>query len=241
MKIKKLVYLTLTFLMSLPLFAEEKSTESSKDFTLADILDKGGVALYIIILLSIVAIVIAFYLIFTVRKEAFFPAEFKREVDNFLAQGDMNGLLAACEDNKSKGAKVVSSMANVLVKNPETPYEILRDAMEDAGGRVYNDSWQQVEYLKDIAVITPMVGLLGTIFGMFHAFIGIGESVGTVQQTKLASGIAEAMITTGGGLMVGIMAIILFSIFRGRFNNTMSTLEENSRDVLNSLNFESMS
>lgn len=232
MRLRNKAIVLVLSLLSLPLMAEEPV----KEFTIADILEKGGPALYFIIFLSMLAIFIAFYLLFTIRKESFFPADFKREIEPFISNNDMRGLLAACEDNNSKGATAIAAMAKVLVNNPNTPYEVLRDILEDEGGRIYNTNWQKVEYLKDIAVITPMVGLLGTIFGMFHAFIGIGESVGTVQQTALASGIAEAMITTGGGLMVGIMAIILFSIFRGRFNNTISSLEESCREVLTSVN-----
>ena len=84
----------------------------------------------------------------------------------------------------------------------------------------------RVTYLADIGAIAPLIGLLGTVFGMIEAFIEIsaGEVQG-VRQMGLAEGVSKALIATAGGLAISIPALIFYSIFRGRVQKYISELE----------------
>ena len=100
----------------------------------------------------------------------------------------------------------------------------IRDVVEEEGARQAGILWHRIQYLQDIAVVAPMIGLLGTVLGMLQAFTGFGVDQ-TAQTLKLASGVSQAMITTAGGLIVGITCLVVYSLFRGYVNRLVSNLE----------------
>ena len=84
----------------------------------------------------------------------------------------------------------------------------------------------RITYLADIGAIAPMVGLLGTVFGMIKAFLNIASGdVTGVRQMQLAENVSEALITTAAGLMIGIPALAFYSLFRGRVQKYIAELE----------------
>jgi biopolymer transport protein ExbB len=87
----------------------------------------------------------------------------------------------------------------------------------------------------DVAVVTPMVGLLGTVFGMMKAFNVVAFDLAKAKPMLLAAGVAEALITTAAGLLVGIPAMMFYAYFRGRAAKMVSQLESASSEVLNAL------
>ena len=101
--------------------------------------------------------------------------------------------------------------------------------MASEGARQASSLWQRISYLNDIAIIAPMLGLLGTVVGMLDSFLAItyrgGTTVGTVNPAALASGVATALITTVGGLIVGIIATIAYAYFRGVVQRIVITME----------------
>ncbi len=78
-----------------------------------------------------------------------------------------------------------------------------------------------------------MVGLLGTVVGMIKAFREIAQHsfVGS-KQTGLASGVSEALLTTAGGLCIGIPALIFYSLFRGKVQGLVAELEAASTHIM---------
>ena len=84
----------------------------------------------------------------------------------------------------------------------------------------------RISYLSDIGSISTMLGLLGTVIGMIVTFIRISQgNVDGVQQMKVAEGVYPALITTGVGLSIGIVALLFYSIFRGKVQKYNSDLE----------------
>ena len=92
---------------------------------------------------------------------------------------------------------------------------------------------QRVSYLADIGAIAPMVGLLGTVIGMIKSFLQISSgNFEGVRQMALASGVSEALISTAGGLSVGIIAMVFYFIFRSRVNRFTAELESAATHIL---------
>ncbi|HPN72971.1 MAG TPA: MotA/TolQ/ExbB proton channel family protein [Candidatus Omnitrophota bacterium] len=107
---------------------------------------------------------------------------------------------------------------------------IVKEAIEDEGKREIDGLWRKLGYLADIAAIAPMVGLLGTVLGMIQAFNVIAFQAGSVKPVLLASGISKAMVTTAGGLIIAVPAMIFYSYFRGIVETVSARLENISTE-----------
>ena len=95
------------------------------------------------------------------------------------------------------------------------------------GGRIAARAYAAVDWLADIAAIAPLVGLLGTVLGMFQAFGGIASDVAAgAKPVVLAQGVSQAIVTTIFGLVVAIPALVLYAFFRRRAQKRIAELEE---------------
>ena len=103
---------------------------------------------------------------------------------------------------------------------------------ESEGGRVADRLMSQVEWLADIAAIAPLVGLLGTVLGMFQAFGGIAADVTAgAKPVVLAQGVSQAIVTTIFGLVVAIPSQFLHALFRRRAMRLVAKLEEKADEI----------
>ena len=109
---------------------------------------------------------------------------------------------------------------------------LLKDIIEGEGGRQATLIQNQIQYLQDIAVIAPMIGLLGTVLGMLTAFNAVALDIAKAKPMVLAAGVSQALITTAAGLIVGIPAMMAYAFFRGRSSKLISGLETASADLL---------
>ena len=112
-------------------------------------------------------------------------------------------------------------------------------AIEGAGQHEASLMNSNLRVLGAVANITPMMGLLGTVFGMIKAFNVISQS-GTGNPGLVASGISEALITTAAGMVVGIPALVLYHYFRGKIDRYVFEMEEISFQLVEELSYESV-
>ena len=104
---------------------------------------------------------------------------------------------------------------------------------EAEGGRIADRMYGSVEWLADIAAIAPLVGLLGTVLGMFSAFGGIASDVAAnAKPVVLAQGVSLALVTTIAGLMVAIPCMCFYAWFRRQAAKQVATLECLAADVV---------
>jgi biopolymer transport protein ExbB/TolQ len=101
------------------------------------------------------------------------------------------------------------------------------------GARIAAAAFASVDWLADIAAIAPLVGLLGTVLGMFQAFGGIAADVTAgAKPVVLAQGVSQAIVTTIFGLVVAIPALVFHALFRRRAARRIAELEERADEVL---------
>lgn len=211
-------------------------TEVEVTITLRKIFMQGGWIMYVIAGLSFVSIALAIFYALTMRAGMLFPRRFILEARDIAENGDLEGLQDLCAENSSPAARIISASLDQIVPGQAMDYNRLRDAMEDEGGRQAGIQWQRLQYLMDVAVISPMVGLLGTVWGMMVSFAGIESGADFAKKAEtMASGIAQAMYTTFGGLIVGIFAMALYDLMRGHLNKLTSSMESACGSVLRSL------
>ncbi len=176
--------------------------------------------------LSFVAAIIFFLCLWTTRRGAVLPYRFVSEVEVYLRKKDYGGLLALCDYNDSSFSRTVQVMVMFLQRNPMANIDEVREVASAEGSRQASILTRQISWLSDIGAISPMLGLLGTVIGMMKTFIEIADgNFEGVKQMQMAGGIAEALITTAGGLILGIPSVCAYALFRSRVQKRIADME----------------
>jgi biopolymer transport protein ExbB len=145
--------------------------------------------------------------------------------ETLLGKGDLMGLLAISNRHRDTVAVILGRTLEFLARNPGATDDQVREIAQTEGSREAALLNQRVAWLADIATIAPMLGLLGTVFGMIRSFSVMANDVAASRPMLLAEGVAEALVATAAGLVVGIPAMIAYAYFRGRVQEMISELE----------------
>jgi len=191
-----------------------------------EIVAAGGVMMYPLALISVIGVVLVLLYLLTIRRNAVVSDRFMNAAEAMIRKRDYLGLIAYCHRQNESMARVTQKTLDFLTKNPSASFGEVRELAEAEGSRQAGLLSSRITYLADIGSIAPMVGLLGTVLGMIKSFLHISAGdVQGVRQMELAEGVSEALITTAAGLMIGIPALIFYSIFRGRVQKYIAELE----------------
>jgi biopolymer transport protein ExbB len=209
-------------------------TSIPKPSTLGEMLGKGGPLMPVLYALSFIALCLAFYYMFSLRMELVVPESLASQIEEAVGKKDVRLVEEICAKNDAPLSKVVHAGVEVILK-PHANYTIMKDAMEDEGARQGNILWHRIQYLQDVAVVSPMVGLLGTVFGMIVSFGALNTENMSPKPTVIANGVAMALITTAAGLVIAIPAMLAYAYFRGRVNRLISELESKSGKISRNL------
>jgi biopolymer transport protein ExbB len=107
--------------------------------------------------------------------------------------------------------------------------QVMIDAMKSEGKRASTAFWQRLSLLNDIVIIAPMLGLLGTVIGMFYAFYDVNRSIESIN--ALFDGLGIAVGTTVVGLVVAILAMIFHTTLKYRVVKTLSLVENEALNL----------
>jgi biopolymer transport protein ExbB len=203
-----------------------------QSMTLGEIIQTGGWLMYVLGAMSVLGLAFVVYFFIVLRQERVTPREFIRDLREMLAARRMEEARAACDKSRSPAAAVASVALGYMGRVDHADPSLLKEIMEGEGSRQAGLIQNQTQYLLDIAVIAPMIGLLGTVMGMLSAFNAVALDIAKAKPMVLAAGVSQALITTAAGLIVGIPAMIFYAYFRGRTSKLISSLEAMSADVL---------
>ncbi len=206
--------------------AAEASAPATKEMSFLEILEKGGVMMYPLGLLSVITVLLILVFLLTIRRNAIVSDRFMNTIESMIRKGDYFGLSALSFRRNECMARITQKTLDFMNANPGTSFENVREVAQAEGSHQSGLLASRITYLADIGAIAPLVGLLGTVMGMIEAFIEIssGEVAG-VRQMGLADGVSKALIATAGGLAISIPALAFYSIFRGRVQKFISELE----------------
>ncbi|MEM7147771.1 MAG: MotA/TolQ/ExbB proton channel family protein [Verrucomicrobiota bacterium] len=183
---------------------------------------KGGVVMIPLAALSVIGALLIIFYFLTIRRGTVVSDKFMNTADALIRKQDYLGLIAVCHRAHESIARIAFKTLDFATKNPTASFDEVREVAEAEGSRQASILFQRISYLNDIGRIAPMVGLLGTVIGMITAFDNMG--VGAAQM-ELAPGVAQALITTAGGLVIGIPALVFYSYFRGKVQKLIAELE----------------
>ena len=189
-----------------------KPTETEKEMSLLDLIRKGGVVGYVIILLSIISLGLIIDYSFTTRRSRIMPPEDIAMLQHLIESGNLEELPEVDERRASFLTKVTMSGLRESTRD----YQSINKAMEDSADLLTTRIARKTEHLNVIGSISPMMGLLGTVIGMLRCFNEIANTPGAIEPRQLAGGIFEALITTCMGLIVAIPSLYCYALFRNR-------------------------
>jgi len=217
-------------------FAQE-AAPAPKEFqwNLFSIIEKGGFMMYPILLCSVLMVGIAIERAYNLRKKHIINPLFLEKVRTQWNWKDIQLGLQLCNQYDNSLARILR--AGLLRFGGKV--DEIEHAIESAGQHEAALLTSNLRVLGALANITPMLGLLGTVFGMIKAFHVISQA-GTGNAALVASGISEALITTAAGMVVGIPALALYHYFRGRIDRFVYEMEEISFQLVEELSFEAM-
>jgi biopolymer transport protein ExbB len=199
------------------------------------IIEKGGLMMYPILFCSILILGISIERAYNLRRRNIIDTDFLRNVRNHWNWRDIQLGLQLCNSHDNSLARILKSG---LLRFGGKLDEIER-AIEGAGQHEASLMNSNLRVLGAVANITPMMGLLGTVFGMIKAFDVISQS-GSGNPGLVASGISEALITTAAGMIVGIPALAMYHFFRGKIDRYVFEMEEISFQLVEELSYEAV-
>jgi biopolymer transport protein ExbB len=197
--------------------------------------ERGGWPMYLLVAMSVLGLALVIYFFVILRREQMVPSRLRPDVLARIGAGQMDEARAACTDAPCPFAEIAGVALDFVKAGGKVDPTLLKEVVEGEGSRQATAIQAQTQYLLDVGVIAPMVGLLGTVFGMVNAFGVVALDVAKAKPMLLAAGVAQALVNTAGGLIVGIPAMMFYAYFRGRSSKLVSELEAASLDLLTSL------
>lgn len=194
---------------------------------MVEVIVAGGWLMVPIILCSILATGIVLERFFALRRRR---VAWRGLVDKVIAWDEQNQLdadrIAYVADCCPLGRVLAAGIVN-----RQHGRDVIKESIEDTGRHVVHQLERYLNTLGTIAVITPLLGLLGTVLGMIKVFNAI-TAQGVGDPTVLAGGISEALITTAAGLAVAIPAVMFHRYFRGRIDELVVYMEQQAHRLM---------
>ena len=211
--------------------AEIAEPVTGEGMTLWGLMWAGGVIMIPIIFLSFIALALVLYLFFVLRRGRVLPRDMIRQAWLLMSEGKFREAHAYCVRSGSPAGRLIATAIARAGHDPKS----LSAALEVAGEKEAERMTDGMMYLANIATITPMLGLLGTVLGMITTFNTIVRNASFIKPWDLAGGISQALVTTAAGLIVAIPTMAMYYYFRGRGTRMVTDLEELSEELVEKL------
>ena len=195
-----------------------------KTMNIIDLAVKGGWIMIVLAILSIIAVYIFVERYLALNKAA-------KEDKNFIHKGDLEGAKSLTKGNNTP----IGRMLDKGLSRIGRPLNDINQAVENVGKLEIARLENGVSMVGTIAALGPSLGFLGTVTGMVKAFFDMAAAGNNIDIQILSSGIYEAMITTVGGLIVGIICNFLYSILVSKINKIVFLLEARTMEFMDLL------
>jgi biopolymer transport protein ExbB len=196
---------------------EQKPAAAGPEINVWELLEAGGTIGWIIMALSVVVVALLFEHVLSVRRGTLLPRGLADTVRKQITAGKYEAASKLCQEHPSYVGDVLSAGLDEVALG----YPMVEKAMEDAARAQAARLSRKLEYFTMIGTIAPMLGLLGTVWGMILAFMEFEHSPNP-QPSQLAPGIYKALVTTLQGLCVAIPSLAAFSVLRNRLDELVA-------------------
>ena len=191
-------------------------------------LNSGTIILGLIGVISVIGIAIIIERLIYFRKNQADEEKILTRLRSSLEKGFYDEALSICENSPS----VISNLMKIGIEHRNYSPQVIKDRITDAANLEIPRMEKNISSLGTIAHISPLLGLLGTVTGNIQAFGLLGNFGVGADPALLASGIAEALITTAAGIVVSIPATVFYNYLVSRVNHTIIQLETRVGDLV---------
>ena len=174
-----------------------------------------------IIILAIIAMAIIVERIWSLRRKEVFPPGLGVEVREWARGRELDSKHIDVLRRNSPLGEVLAAALDMRHK----PREFMKERVEDVGRHVVHQMERFLNTLGTIAGVAPLLGLLGTVLGIIEMFLTILKT-GVGDANQLAGGIGQALVSTAGGLVLAIPALMFYRYFRGLINEYVIDMEK---------------
>ena len=191
---------------------DTEETDKPPESFLSWMVRASGVFGLVLLLMSFMMVALIFMNLIQVRRDNLLPQEFVDVFEEKLEAKDYQGAYEEAKTDESLVARVLQAGLGKLNRG----YDEAIEAMQEVGEEENMAMEHRLSYLALIGSIAPMVGLMGTVWGMIDSFQTIAQSTTSPKPAELADGISTALFTTLEGLTVAIPAMIFYGLLRNR-------------------------
>ena len=220
-----------SFLLQVPV--TEVVTEATEiRMSLWDMTVQGGWIMLILAIFSVIALYIFIERFITINKAAKKDDAFMETIRLYMKDGKLADAKVICQ----KKSTPLSRMIEKGISRVGKPLSDIQTAIENVGNLEVSNLEKGVALLAMISGAGPMLGFLGTVIGMIRAFYDMAMAGNNIDIELLSTGIYQAMVTTVGGLIVGIIAFIFYNILVSQIDKVVNLLESKSIEFMDLLN-----
>ena len=205
--------------------------ETAEQMNVLDIALNGGIMLIPIVILSIIAIYLLVERYLTIKKAREFDPTFMARIKDMVMEGNIKGAQSLCQATNTPIARMLEKGLSRIGK----PLQDVQVAVQNVGNLEVSKLEKGMPLLATISGAAPMIGFLGTVTGMIKTFYTLAQNADGIQVGSLSGGIYEAMVTTVGGLIVGIIAYISYNSLTAMIDKVIYKMETTSLEFLDIL------
>ena len=205
--------------------AQEKTVNFFEMFRL------GGALMWVLLALSVVAVYIIGKKWWTIAKASKVDKDFMNDIRDYINDGKLKSAVTLCRKVDNPVARMIETGISRLGR----PMNEIQAAIENTGNIEVARLEKGLPALASIAGGAPMIGFLGTVLGMVRAFFNMSTAGNNIDITLLSGGIYTAMITTVGGLIVGIVAYFGYNFLTAKVSNLVYKMESSTTEFIDIL------
>lgn len=215
----------------LPEFTEV-AAPSEAHINIIDLAFKGGWIMIVLLVLSLLAAYIFIQRLLVIRRAGKEDQHFMNRIKDYIHEGKIESALTLCRNTDTPSARMIEKGISRLGR----PMNDVLVAIENVGNLEIAKLEKGFPLIATTAAGAPMLGFLGTVTGMVRAFFDMANAGSNVDVTLLSSGIYEALVTTVGGLVVGIITLFAYNYLVSQVDNVVNKMEARTMEFMDLLN-----
>ncbi len=224
----------LTTILQITMNQPNADTTEAGEITLSalDLAIKGGWVMIVLALLFVIAVYIFFERYRTLRNASKEDINFMNRIKDYIHEGKIESATALCQSTDNPVARMIEKGISRLGR----PLNDINTTIENIGNLETAKMEEGLPTLATISGGAPMIGFLGTVIGMIRAFYDMASAGNNIDVQLLANGIYTAMVTTVGGLIVGILAFFAYNYLVARVEKAVYKMEARTTEFMDLLN-----
>lgn len=195
-----------------------------EELSILELASKGGWIMIVLAVLSVIAVYIFVERFLAIRSAGKDDKLFMDRIRDYMKNNDVKSAINYCRNTNTAAARMIERGISRIGK----PASEIQTAIENTGNLEIATMEKRMPVLATIAGGAPMIGFLGTVIGMVEAFWQMSNAGGNIDISLLSGGIYQAMITTVGGLAVGIVALFGYNYLVAKIDGVVNEIEAKS-------------